>query len=96
MQRRSRRPGRVSRRPAWRGPSSLLSSTPRFLGAPLEGATLGDVHSLRVTASNPPLPLGGREEQLAAVREDLEQVRSGVGAVIVVEGRAGLGKTQPA
>ena len=46
-----------------------------------------------MTASNPRLPLRGREEQIAAVRTRLLQVRSGVGAVLIVEGRAGLGKT---
>jgi hypothetical protein len=40
------------------------------------------------------LPLRGRQEELSRVQRRLEEVRSGVGAVVVVEGRAGLGKTK--
>src|SRR3984893_307234 len=40
------------------------------------------------------LPLRGRQEELSRVEKRLEEVRSGVGAVVVVEGRAGLGKTR--
>jgi hypothetical protein len=40
------------------------------------------------------LPLRGRHDELFRVQRRLEEVRSGVGAVVVVEGRAGLGKTQ--
>src|SRR5258708_30029131 len=40
------------------------------------------------------LPLRGRLEALSRVQKRLEEVRSGVGAVVVVEGRAGLGKTR--
>ncbi len=40
------------------------------------------------------LPLRGRQEELSRVQKRLEEVRSGVGAVVVVEGRAGLGKTR--
>jgi DNA-binding CsgD family transcriptional regulator len=40
------------------------------------------------------LPLRGRQEELSRVQRRLEEVRSGVGAVVVVEGRAGLGKTR--
>src|SRR5258708_764709 len=40
------------------------------------------------------LPLRGRQEELSRVQKRLEEVRSGVGAVVVIEGRAGLGKTR--
>ena len=39
-------------------------------------------------------PMRGRADELAAIEARLEEVRSGVGAVILVEGRAGLGKTR--
>jgi DNA-binding CsgD family transcriptional regulator len=39
-------------------------------------------------------PLRGRGEELAAIGARLDEVRSGVGSVIIVEGRAGLGKTR--
>lgn len=39
------------------------------------------------------LPLRGRDAQLAVVRRHLEQARTGVGSVVVIEGAAGLGKT---
>jgi DNA-binding CsgD family transcriptional regulator len=40
------------------------------------------------------LPLRGRGDELAAIGARLDEVRSGVGSVILVEGRAGLGKTR--
>jgi DNA-binding CsgD family transcriptional regulator len=40
------------------------------------------------------LPVRGRDEELAAVDTRLDEIRSGVGSVIIVEGRAGLGKTR--
>jgi len=40
------------------------------------------------------LPLRGRGDELAAIGARLDEVRSGVGSVIIVEGRAGLGKTR--
>ena len=40
------------------------------------------------------LPLRGRGDELAAIGGRLDEVRSGVGSVIIVEGRAGLGKTR--
>jgi hypothetical protein len=39
-------------------------------------------------------PLRGRERELAVIRRKLSQVRAGTGAVVVVEGSAGLGKTR--
>jgi DNA-binding CsgD family transcriptional regulator len=39
-------------------------------------------------------PLRGRGEELAAIGARLDEVRSGVGSVIIVEGRAGSGKTR--
>lgn len=39
-------------------------------------------------------PLRGRDEELAAIGSRLDEIRSGVGSVIIVEGRAGLGKTR--
>ena len=39
-------------------------------------------------------PLRGRHKELAAIDARLDEVRSGVGSVIVVEGRAGLGKSR--
>jgi predicted ATPase len=38
------------------------------------------------------LPVRGREDELARVQQRLTEVSSGVGTVIVVEGRAGLVK----
>jgi DNA-binding CsgD family transcriptional regulator len=40
------------------------------------------------------LPLRGRGDELAAIGGRLDEVRSGVGSVVIVEGRAGLGKTR--
>jgi DNA-binding CsgD family transcriptional regulator len=42
----------------------------------------------------PRTPLRGREQETATVRRCLEQVRSGTGGVIVIEGSPGLGKTR--
>ena len=39
-------------------------------------------------------PLRGRGDELAAIATRLDEVQSGVGSVIIVEGRAGLGKTR--
>jgi predicted ATPase len=39
-------------------------------------------------------PLRGRGEELATISACLDEVRSGIGSVIIVEGRAGLGKTR--
>jgi DNA-binding CsgD family transcriptional regulator len=39
-------------------------------------------------------PLRGRGGELAAIGARLDEVRSGVGSVILIEGRAGLGKTR--
>src|SRR5271166_1664006 len=39
-------------------------------------------------------PLRGRADELAAIATRLDEVRSGVGSVIIIEGRAGLGKTR--
>ena len=39
-------------------------------------------------------PLRGRTAEVAAIGARLDEVRSGVGSVIIVEGRAGLGKTR--
>jgi AAA ATPase domain len=39
-------------------------------------------------------PLRGRGSELAAIGARLDEIRSGVGSVILVEGRAGLGKTR--
>ena len=43
--------------------------------------------------AKPSLPVRGREEELSRVRSRLEEVTSGVGVVVIIEGRAGLGKT---
>ncbi|BBJ45989.1 helix-turn-helix transcriptional regulator [Streptomyces antimycoticus] len=40
------------------------------------------------------LPLRGRDHEMAAVREDLETVRGGRGAYVVVEGAPGVGKSR--
>ena len=40
------------------------------------------------------LPLRGRDEELATVGSRLDEIKSGVGGVIIIEGRAGLGKTR--
>jgi predicted ATPase len=47
-----------------------------------------------MVGGTPGLPLRGRDGELAAIGARLDQVRSGVGSVIIVEGRAGLGKTR--
>jgi AAA ATPase domain len=39
-------------------------------------------------------PVRGRGDELAAIGARLDQIRSGVGSVMIVEGRAGLGKTR--
>jgi DNA-binding CsgD family transcriptional regulator len=39
-------------------------------------------------------PLRGRAAEVAAIGARLDEVRSGVGSVIIVEGRAGVGKTR--
>ena len=39
-------------------------------------------------------PLRGRGDELAAIAARLDEVQSGVGSVIIIEGRAGLGKTR--
>ena len=39
-------------------------------------------------------PLRGRGDELAAIAARLDEVRSGIGSVIIIEGRAGLGKTR--
>ena len=39
-------------------------------------------------------PLRGRAAEVAAIGARLDEVRSGVGSVIIIEGRAGLGKTR--
>ena len=57
------------------------------------GANLHFRRDLDMTATNL-APLRGREAELARVACRFEEVASGVGAVIVVEGRAGLGKTR--
>ena len=47
-----------------------------------------------MVGGTPGLPLRGRGGELAAIGARLDEVRSGVGSVIIVEGRAGLGKTR--
>jgi DNA-binding CsgD family transcriptional regulator len=39
-------------------------------------------------------PLRGRDEEVATIRRRLDEVRSGTGSVIVIEGSPGLGKTR--
>ena len=39
-------------------------------------------------------PLRGRTAEVAAIGDRLDEVRSGVGSVIIIEGKAGLGKTR--
>jgi predicted ATPase len=46
-----------------------------------------------MTARNS-VPLRGRDAELARIKRRLQEVAAGVGAVIVIEGRAGLGKTR--
>jgi DNA-binding CsgD family transcriptional regulator len=40
------------------------------------------------------LPLRGRDEELVLIESHLDETQSGVGSVIIVEGRAGSGKTR--
>jgi DNA-binding CsgD family transcriptional regulator len=47
-----------------------------------------------MVGGTPGPPLRGRADELAAIAARLDEVRSGVGSVIIVEGRAGLGKTR--
>ncbi|MFZ0178887.1 MAG: ATP-binding protein, partial [Candidatus Dormiibacterota bacterium] len=39
-------------------------------------------------------PVRGRDAQLVALAEHLDQVLSGVGTVVIVEGAAGMGKSR--
>ncbi len=41
-----------------------------------------------------PVPFCGRDAQMAALGEELDRARSGVGTVVLVEGDAGMGKTR--
>ena len=41
-----------------------------------------------------PAPFCGRDAQLAALGEQFDRARSGVGTVVLVEGDAGMGKTR--
>ena len=47
-----------------------------------------------MAGGTPGHPLRGRAAEVAAIGERLDEVRSGVGSVIIVEGTAGLGKTR--
>lgn len=46
------------------------------------------------TASSPALVIRGRDVELAAIGGQLDRARSGVGAVVLLEGGAGMGKTR--
>ncbi len=57
-------------------------------------ATDADPISLRATTPAPRAPLIGRVEERAALSQTLDQLSSGAGAVLLVRGRKGLGKTR--
>src|SRR5260370_36330284 len=40
------------------------------------------------------MPLRGRDEELGLIESTLDETESGVGSVIIIEGRAGSGKTR--
>src|SRR5260370_26365577 len=50
---------------------------------------------VRAKAREPRQPIRGRDDDLATIGRHLDQLLSGIGWVIVVEGAAGLGKSPP-
>ncbi|MGA6160214.1 ATP-binding protein [Stenotrophomonas sp. NPDC087984] len=78
--------------------ASWSTNTPRSGG----GRQSSAFSSTRLTSATSParapsasgLPLRGRDREMAAVREDLEAVRGGRGAHVVVEGAPGVGKSR--
>lgn len=49
---------------------------------------------VRAKVGEPRQPVRGRDDDLAAIGRHLDQLLSGIGSVIVVEGAAGLGKSR--
>ena len=49
---------------------------------------------VRAKAKEPSQPVRGRDDDLATIGRHLDQLLSGIGWVIVVEGAAGLGKSR--
>jgi DNA-binding CsgD family transcriptional regulator len=52
------------------------------------------VHAIRAKAAEPTQPVRGRDIELTALGKHLDQLRSGVGTVVLVEGGAGMGKSR--
>jgi DNA-binding CsgD family transcriptional regulator len=52
------------------------------------------VHAIRAKAAEPAQPVRGRDIELTALGKHLDQLRSGVGTVVLVEGGAGMGKSR--
>jgi predicted ATPase len=52
------------------------------------------LHGLRPGGAVPAQPVRGRDAELSALRRHLDQVLSGTGTVVLVEGGAGLGKSR--
>jgi class 3 adenylate cyclase/tetratricopeptide (TPR) repeat protein len=61
---------------------------------PVIAATVGPVLGTRDSGSRTELPLVGREVELAAFEEVLEQVRAGSGRLVRITGEVGLGKSR--
>src|SRR5260370_22258699 len=51
-------------------------------------------HMIRAKAAEPAQPVRGRDLELTALGEHLDQLLSGVGTVVLVEGGAGMGKSR--
>ena len=49
---------------------------------------------VRAKAREPRQPVRGRDDDLATIGRHLDQLLSGIGSVIVVDGAAGLGKSR--
>src|SRR5256885_16969445 len=74
-----------------RTPSSLsVPTTWRTETGPTERRRLADLS----LATSPTPVVRGRDAELEAIGVQLDRVRSGVGAVVLVEGEPGMGKTR--
>lgn len=51
-------------------------------------------HAIRAKAAGPTQPVRGRDIELTALGEHLDQLLSGMGTVVLVEGGAGMGKSR--
>jgi hypothetical protein len=60
----------------------------------LVGLLVASGQSARTTPGPPSLPLRGRNEILTSVGSHMDRLLSGSGTVLVIEGRAGMGKSR--